>query len=332
VNTKAKILIVDDNEHILHMMQAILEEQSDVTTTTDGYEALDIISAKDFEVAIIDLIMPDISGLEMLKRIKEIKPSMEVVIVTGHSSVETTKLALKSGAFDYIEKPFNLEEIQRIIHEAIEHRKKRLLEEEQKSKLRISILEQEINRLRLNSHQDMIGLLSQVVGIQQSDTMQHLQSVAEYIPPIADKLRLSEKEKEDLQIAAALHDVGKLAIDESILNKVDALTDADWMQLKFHPEAGARIVETVDGWEEAAKGVRCHHEWWDGTGYPDGLKGDDIPLISRIIFVADAFDAMISDRAYRKAMNKSEAIGILKEYGGRQFDQKVVDVFIETVK
>jgi len=333
VGTKVQVLIVDDTDYSLETMQMMLKEQFDVTTVMDGYKALDTISGKDFEVAIVDLVMPNISGLETLRRMKEIKPSTEVIMVTGYGSVDTTRQTMKSGAFDYIEKPFNQEQIQRIIYEAIEHRQKKILDEKERDKLleKVHILEQETKRLRENNYQDMVELLSQVIDIQQNYTMQHLKSVAEYIPPIADKLQLSEEEKEDLQIAAALHDIGKLAIDESILNKTTPLTDSDWMQLKSHPVAGARIVGTVDGWEEAAEGIRHHHEWLNGTGYPDGLEGDNIPLISRIVFVADAFDAMTSDRAYRKAMDKSEAIGILKEYSGRQFDPAVVEAFVDMV-
>ena len=333
MGTKAQVLIVDDKDYSLQTMQMMLEEQFEVTTVIDGYKALDIISAQDFEVALVDVVMPNISGLETLRRMKKIKPATEVIMVTGHSSVETTRQTLKSGAFDYIEKPFNQKQIQGIIYEAIAHRKKRLIDEEEKSKLlgKVRVLEREIKRLREDNHQDMVELLSQVIDTQQSYTMQHLKSVAEYIPPIADKLQLSEEEKEDLQVAASLHDIGKLAIDDSILNKTAPLTDSDWVQLKSHPVEGARIVGIIDEWEAAANGVRHHHEWLDGTGYPDGLKGDNIPLISRIVFVADAFDAMTSDRAYRKAMDKAAAISILTEYSGRQFDPAVVETFVETV-
>ncbi len=328
-----QIIIVDDEDNALQTMRLALEEQFDVTTTLNEYKALDILSAKDFEVAVVDLKMPNISGVEMLKQIKEVKPSTEVIMVTGYASVETARQTLKSGAFDYIQKPFDPEQLRRIIHKAIEHRQKRLFDAEEKSKLleRVRTLEQNINTLRANNQQDTVELLSQVIGIRQRYTMQHLKSVEEYTVPIADKFQFSKKEKEDLQVAAALHDIGKLAVGESILNKTGTLTDSDWTQLKSHPEVGANIVGTVDEWQEAAKGVLHHHERLDGTGYPKGLKGDNIPLIARIVFVTDAFDAMTSNRAYRKAMDKSKAVSILREYSGRQFDPGVVDAFIDTV-
>jgi len=333
VNNKSQILVVDDDDSILHTIEMLLEDQFDVATSRNEYNALAILGVKDFEVAIVDLVMPNISGLEMLQRIKEMKPSTEVIMVTGHSSVETVRQTLKSGAFDYIEKPFCPKELQRRIREAIEYRKEKQIEEEEKSRLlnRVRILEREIDKLRANSYQDMVELLSEVVGIQHNYTKQHLKSVEEYTIPIADKLHLSEEEKEDLKIAAALHDIGKLAVDESILNKTEPLTDSDWIQLRSHPEDGARIVETINEWREAAKGVRYHHEWLDGTGYPAGLKGDEIPLLARIVFVTDAFDAMTSDRSYREAMTESEAIDTLKQCRGSQFDPEVVNAFVDTV-
>jgi len=333
VSTRTQVIIVDDEDNALQTMQLALEEQFDVTTAMNEYKALDILSVKDFEVALVDLVMPNISGVEMLRQIKEVKPSTEVIMVTGYASIKTARQTLKSGAFDYIQKPFDPKQLQQIIHEAIEHRRKGLIDAEARANLfkRVSILEQEISRLRASSHQDTIKALSQAIGIQQSYTMQHLKSVEEYAVPIADKLRFSEKEKGDLQVAAALHDIGKLAVGESILNKTEDLTNSDWMRLKFHPEAGALVVETVNEWREAAKGVRYHHEWIDSTGYPDGLKGDNIPLIARIVFVIDAFDAMTSDRAYRKAIDEEEAISILKQYSGCQFDPEVVNTFIDTV-
>lgn len=334
MDTRAQILIVDDKYCTLQAMRLLLEEQFDVTATMDEHKALDILSDKDFEVVIVDLVMPSITGLEMLRRMKEMKPLTEVIMVTGYSSVKTARQTLKSGAFDYIEKPFSTEQLHHTVHGAIEHRKKRLIDEQQESRLleRVRSLEREISKLRSNSHHDMIELLSQVIGIQQSYTMQHLKSAEKYVIPVADELRLAEEEKEDLQVAAALHDIGKLAVDESILNKKAPLTETDWMQLRSHPETGAHILATVDGWQGVAEGVRHHHERIDGAGYPAGLKSDNIPLISRIIFVADAFDAMTSDRAYRKAMDNADAISILKQYRGYQFDPEVVDAFINTIR
>jgi len=333
MNTKSQIFIVDDEYNALQTMRLILEEQFDVTIAIDEYKAVDILRTKDFDVALVDLVMPHISGLEMLRRIKYTKPSTEVIMVTAYGSVSTAKQALKSGAFDYIQKPFDPKQLKKIIHKAIEYRNKRLVDAEEQSKLleRVGVLEREIKTLHANNYQGMMELLSQVIGIRQSYTEQHLKSVEKYAVLVASKLRLSEKEKEDLQVAAVLHDLGKLAVDESILNKTEPLTNSDWTLLKSHPEVGAGIVATVNGWQEAAEGVLYHHEWLDGTGYPKGLKSDKIPIIARIVSVTDAFDAMTSDRAYRKAMNRSKAIGILQQYSGCQFEPEVVNALIDTV-
>jgi len=160
--------------------------------------------------------------------------------------------------------------------------------------------------------------------------MQHMKSVETHAVFIADKLQLSDKQKVDLQVAAALHDIGKLAVDKSILNKTGQLTPSDWICLKSHPEVGARIVGSISEWRDAAKGIYYHHERMDGTGYPEGLKGNRIPTVARIVSVIDAFDAMTSDRAYRKAMNQEKAIEILQKCQGIQFDPIVVDAFIDS--
>jgi putative nucleotidyltransferase with HDIG domain len=159
-------------------------------------------------------------------------------------------------------------------------------------------------------------------------TDQHMKDIAEYSVQIAEKLSLSEKEIEDIRKAALLHDLGKICVPDHILMKTDTLSDAEMEVIKRHPEEGARMIESVEPIRYAREIIRHHHESYDGTGYPDGLKGTKIPLGSRIISVADAFGAMTTDRPYRKALSVHKAIEELSKYSGMQFDPDVVEIFV----
>ncbi|UCH83512.1 MAG: response regulator [Candidatus Latescibacterota bacterium] len=177
-----------------------------------------------------------------------------------------------------------------------------------------------------------VKALMSIVEAKDAYTKGHTQRVADYALALARKMRLGKKELRDLAFAAVLHDIGKLVIYEKVLNKPGSLSDEEWELLKSHPEIGASIIENMEFLAAAVPLVRHHHERFDGTGYPGGLKGDDIPLGARIIAVADSFDAMTTDRAYRHALPKEIALGTMKSKAGTQFDPQVVEAFIELIE
>lgn len=180
-----------------------------------------------------------------------------------------------------------------------------------------------------NSYMDTVRALSMAVEAKDRYTEGHSSRVVEYAEKIGTAMRFTENHLENLKIASLLHDIGKIGIPEAILNKPGRLSDEEYNVIKTHPVIGANIIKDVSNLKNVVNIVKYHHERYDGTGYPEGLKGDAIPIEAAIISVADAYDAMCSDRPYRKAMPKEKAVSILKEEKGRQFNPKVVDVFLK---
>ncbi|MCB2181283.1 MAG: HD domain-containing protein [Desulfobulbaceae bacterium] len=169
--------------------------------------------------------------------------------------------------------------------------------------------------------------LAEAINSRDPYTGGHTRRVSQYSLQLAEALNLSTKEKEDLRLGAILHDIGKIGIDDAILRKGGIFSPEEKEIMKNHPEIGANILEHVDEMEEVIRGVRHHHEWFDGSGYPDGLRKNDIPLAARIIAIADVFDALTTDRPYRKAMKKEAAIKIIQEDAGSHFDPELLDMF-----
>lgn len=336
MSKKARILIIDDDLGLLSAMQRMLKADFDVVATDQVHKALELARADDISALIVDLVMPEMTGIEILQQVKATNPLTEVIIVTGYASVRTAKQALRAGAYDYLERPFTRQELQHVVRNAVIHRE--LGEPEKEPQKNTSSLAQLHQRVRQLEGQlaveegrtlyNTVQLLYQLIGARQHDTMMHLRSVEDYAIPVARRLGLSEQEQESLRVAAAFHDIGKLAVDESILYKSGPLNDQEWEVMREHPVVGAQIVGTVPGWEEAAKGVLYHQERYDGKGYPEGLAGDSIPRIARIVAVADAYDAMTSERSYKPAYPRQHAIDEITRNGGGQFDPEVAEAFV----
>ncbi len=342
MKNKAKILLVDDEPELLKAMHRMLKDDFDVVMTSQCHEVFRLMRTDSFAVLIVDLVMPDLSGLEILQRVKQMSPATEVIIVTGYASVRTTKQALRAGAYDYLERPFARAEIHHVIRNAVIHHELNKSEESGEDATdpaqtmvllleRIRQLEDQLTQEEVRTFQNTVELLYQLIGARQHDMMMHLHSVEDYALPVARRLGFDEGEKTDLQVAAAFHDIGKLAVDEAVLYKPGPLNKEEWEVMRQHPVIGARIVGTVKGWENAADGVLYHQERVDGNGYPEGLSGKQIPIIARIVTVADAYDAMTSERAYKTAISRQEAIQELEDNKGTQFDPEVVDAFVSII-
>ncbi len=185
---------------------------------------------------------------------------------------------------------------------------------------------------RKSSHSSILSAVVATMYERSQETEAHALRLSEISKKIASKLSLTQKEFDELEVFALLHDIGKVGIDDRILNKPGKLTDEEWIVMRRHPEIGYRIAMASPELEVVAEYILSHHERWDGKGYPRGLSGDAIPLLSRIISVADAFDAMTEDRVYRKAMSEEDAVEEIKKNSGTQFDPVVVALFLETIQ
>ena len=323
-----KLLIADDEQKICRLLEAFFAERGfEVTLAHDGKTALACIRNQRPHLVFLDLHMPGLSGLEVLKQAKAFDETIKVIIITAVEDEETIQNAKQLGAADYLIKPFSLE----------------YLKEEILSKVSTSLYEdlRAANEGLQRSLEEMrqvtrgiVSAFSMVVSkIDPHYTHEHVSRSVEYAGQIIAKLRemkisFDGMPEEVLLAGILLHDVGKIFTPKEILFKPGPLSDEEWRIMRRHPVDGAEILEQIAGLKEMSKIVRYHQEAYDGSGYPEGLKGAQIPIGARIATAVDAFDAMITDRPYRKGMTVEKAIEELKRNRGIQFDPKVVDAII----
>ncbi|MFH1562454.1 MAG: response regulator [Nitrospirota bacterium] len=337
---KESILIVDDDPDICNILSMGLKKENYLIAIAQNgaCASLEIIK-NSFNVVLLDINLPDISGLEILKIVKQRDPGIIVIIITGYSSAEVAIEALRYGAYDYLEKPLDMEKVKITIKRGIQHQRlevknKELIANLTKKNIELNQKVEEVLMLNKSLQALYLGTMAALVStIEAKDhyTRGHSDRVTNFAVSIARKLNLPEHKQELIRYACQLHDIGKIGIRDYILNKVEELNQEEWDEIKRHPTTGAEIVKSLGFLEKGIPFIKHHHERYDGAGYPQGLKMEDIPLGARIIAVADAFDAITSDRAYRKAKPMDVAIKELKENAGRQFDPQVVEAFLKVI-
>ena len=327
-NGMVKLLIADDEPKICRLLENFFSERGfHVVLANDGPTAVSTIREEKPHIVFLDLHMPGLNGLDVLKEAKAVDETIKVIIITAVEDEEVIRKARAMGASDYVIKPFSLE----------------YLKEEVLMKVSASLYEdiRQANRELKRSLETMrqvtrgiVSAFSMVISkVDPHYTHEHVSRSVEYAGKILIKLRemgvsLGDVPEEILLAGILLHDVGKIFTPKEILFKPGPLSDEEWRIMRRHPTDGAEILEQISGLDELAKIVRYHQESYDGSGYPAGLRGEQIPLGARIASVVDAFDAMITDRPYRKGMAIERAIEELKRCRGRQFDPIVVDAII----
>jgi putative two-component system response regulator len=323
-----KLLVADDEQKICRLLESFFSERGfEVRVAHDGKAALDCIRTERPHLVFLDLHMPGANGLDVLKEARAFDPTIKIIIITAIEDEETIKKARGMGAADYVIKPFSLE----------------YLKEEVLAKVSTSLyadLRAANEELRRSLHElrqvtrGIVAAFSMVISkIDPHYTHEHVSRSVEYAGKIITKLRqmgmpLGDMPDEVLLAGILLHDVGKIFTPKEILFKPGPLSDEEWRIMRRHPVDGAEILEQIAGLKEMSKVVRYHQEAYDGSGYPEGLKGDQIPIGARIATVVDAFDAMVTDRPYRKGMTVEKALEELKRNRGVQFDPQVVDALI----
>ncbi len=320
------ILIVDDQLSVCKLLSQYLNAQSfRCRHETSASLAIKRMQEISFDLAIVDIMMPEVSGIELLKQILLQFPRTAVIMLSGLTEVDIATQCLKLGAADYLVKPVNFKQLKAAIHRALERQNLRIRRRDLQNYLQTEIQNktQEIRSLFLSTIEALVGSLE----AKDSCTEGHSRRVTIYSLFIGKKLNLDDQLLNNIRITGILHDIGKIGISEAILNKPGSLSDSEFKVIKQHPIIAEQILRSIPQLDEIRKAIRHHHERYDGAGYPDGLKGEDIPLISRIIAVADCYDAMISDRPYRSALSKEIAIDEIMKNKGSQFDPKIVDAF-----
>jgi response regulator RpfG family c-di-GMP phosphodiesterase len=294
--------------------------------------ALALLAETDFQLVISDITMPGMSGLEMLPFVKRISPNVVVVMISGMQTVESAIGALRLGAFDYLMKPFDLRQVEAVVKRALEHHQLIVAKQRYEDQLE-ELVEQRTKELdrALNSLEDAyrstLRALTSALEARDSETHGHSERVVTYSLRLGREYGLTGDKLKALEFGSLLHDIGKIGVPDSILRKPGKLTEAEWVKMREHPLHGQQILRGIEFLEGAARVVSQHHEKWDGSGYPLGLHDEEIDVCARIFAVADAFDAITSDRVYRRGKSYQEAAKELDDWAGRQFDPKVVEAF-----
>jgi putative nucleotidyltransferase with HDIG domain len=321
-----RILLVDDEERILDTFSMILDAHGYyVKTASRSDVALSLISEDEFNIVFLDQFLGRAKGLDLMQRMSEIDPELYYVTITANGSIDLAVESLKNGASDFITKPFFITDLIKSIGYV---NKKRELDNQRKELL--TTLESEVNEKTKelkDIYFSVLSSLAQAMEKKDIGTYGHSKRVSYYSRLIAAALDLKENDRKDLKAAALLHDIGKIGISDFILGKQGHLDEKEFQTVKDHPKKGVEILKPLKQFESILPAILHHHENYDGSGYPYGLSGENIPLLARIIAVVDTYDAILSDRPYRSARNHGKAINELLDSAGIQFDPVIVNVF-----
>ncbi len=315
---KKTILIVDDEYDNLSLLKRTFHAKYNILTASNGLEGWNVVQEKHDEIALIisDQKMPVMQGTEFLAKVQESYPNIVKIILTGHSDIDILIDSInKCNLFQYIFKPFDLDDLILVVQSGI------------------ALYDMEIKKQRMIK--ELIELFYTTIksiadALDAKDTYTHGHSlrVTVYSLILANNMVFDEEPcLEELETAGLLHDIGKIGISDNILCKKEKLTDEEFNIMKSHPEQGQKILHSIKKLSCVSDWLKSHHEKWDGSGYPQGLKGNEIPIYSRIIAIADTYDAMTSSRSYRQALSHEQARDEIIRYSGTQFDPDIVEVF-----
>jgi len=308
------ILLVDDEINILNALKRLfINENARIITALDAAEAISALKNNNISVIVSDNRMPNITGVELLQRAKEISPESVRILMTAYADMQSAIDAINKGeVYRFITKPWNDDEFRETVSNALN---------------RYKVV------LSLKTGDEAILLsLAQTIELKDPYTKGHCDRVAKYALIVAESLGLSEQEKKHIKYGGWLHDCGKIGIPESILNFNGPLTDEQIAIVKNHSRWGAEVASLARLPDAVINIILYHHERYDGTGYPEGLRGKDIPIEARIVAVADFYDAFSSDRPYRKKYSSEDIFKILVDLKGKHFDPDIVTTFIELLR
>jgi len=331
IEKRPVILVVEDYGPLRKLLRVNLSVDGyQVITASDSISALELLEEYEPELVILDIMMPGKSGIELLPEIKLGHPDTAVIMATAVSDASVAIQCMKEGAYDYLNKPFNLDEVVLSVSRALEKRRLELENRGYQKHLEKKV-EAQARNIRA-SFLSAVTALAYALEAKDMYTKGHSQRVAEISADVAEELGLSWDSIEVIRLAGLVHDIGKIGVSETVLNKPDRLTDEEFRQIRNHCETGEHILTPIVKDKELLQVVRHHHERYDGTGYPDGITGKRMPLGARILAVADSYDAMTSKRPYRQAMCIETAISEIDRCRGTQFDPRIVNAFLKVKK
>jgi putative nucleotidyltransferase with HDIG domain len=335
VPLSARILVVDDEEPVRLMIGATLERQGhEVQMAASGREALELMERQGFDLVLTDIVMQDGNGIALLECIHRQQPHLPVVMVTAIHDISVAIDSMRRGAYDYLLKPFEREHLLNTVMRALEHRQALQESRDYQQNLelvvraRTDMLRQAMEDLE-HSYDVTLEALGDALDLKDSETEGHSKRVTAYTIALARAIGINPAEIKVIARGAFLHDIGKMAIPDEILRKAGKLTPEEQEAMREHCTRGYQMLRKIPFLKEAAEIVFSHQEYFDGNGYPNGLRGNEIPIGARIFAVADTLDAITSDRPYRKARSFDAAREEILRYSGTQFDPSVVEVFLK---
>lgn len=315
---KKTILIVEDDIHygeILH--DALTEFGYHTLLAYSATGGIDIIKQEKLDLVISDLNMPGINGIELAESVSKMYLDIPLVLLTGTNDLNLVKQALKAGVSDYIVKPINISDLPIMI---------------EKNLARKNMMPTSVRSDKSHTLLKALKVLMRALDAKDRYTCGHSQRVAHLAALMGVELKFNTDALYNLQLGAYLHDIGKIGIPDSILKKADSLEEYEYKIARNHPMIGSKIIKEITDISDVISIVRHHHERFDGSGYPDGLKGEAIPLFARIIAIIDAYEALVSHRVYRKGTDKTEALDEIQQNAGKQFDPYLTTIFIRVMK
>lgn len=339
-----RILVVDDEPWIADVIAEQLALVGfQVDTSIDSSQVMDILAATSHDLIILDIYMPEPNGLELLRNIQKEHPFLPVLMLTAFGDAETATLAMQEGASDYIVKPHNEAQLAIRVERALERGQmlrerahaQELLEQRVREQTRVlheqsQQLSQMLDRV-LVTYQATLKALEAALDVRDQSAPGHCRRVAKLAVRLGKRMGISGDDLVALEHGALLHDIGKVGIPDSILMKPASLNGEEWHTMRKHPEIGCQIVGHIDFLKKALPIIRHHHERYDGSGYPDGLKGTEIPLLARIFSVVDSFDAQTNERPYNAGLSIEHALENIYKARGKAYDPRVVDEFIKMI-
>jgi putative two-component system response regulator len=345
-DTQIRVLVVDDEEPARRLLLRLLENEGfEADAVSSAAEAVDAVKTRSYGLVLTDFDMPGESGLELVQKLRPMSPEVACVMVTGRGSTNIGKVVIRAGAYGYISKPVDPDELLISVVNAIERRRLEIEAGQFRERLEKTVAERTAELWTANvslehsiadvtrSQEETVAKLAVAAEFRDDETAKHVHRMSRYCEAIAVGMGIDRERSSRLRVASVMHDVGKIGIPDSILRKPGPLSPEERASMEQHAEMGNRILSPSESplLQLAAEVALTHHERWDGTGYPNRLAGAKIPLEGRIAAVADVFDAITTDRVYRKAFSFPQAFQIMKDSVGTHFDPDVAAAFFDGI-